>query len=166
MKRHGNEIYRFCRLSLRDSSLADDVHQQVFIGAYRDLHRFRGESSLRSWLFGIAHHRVLDAVKVEKRKRRREPTGLEQGGFPEVADPAPGADSRIDDGRLRQALAECLKGLSAPVREAVVLRHMHDFTFEQMAAMCGEKAGTLERRVARAMPALRKCIESRTGGAV
>src|SRR6185436_18132937 len=51
MARHGGAVYRYCREELRDAALADDVQQQVFIEAFRDLGRFRGGSSLRTWLF-------------------------------------------------------------------------------------------------------------------
>jgi RNA polymerase sigma-70 factor (ECF subfamily) len=49
---------------------------------------------------------------------------------------------------------------------AVVLRYQQGFSFEEMAEVLNEKAGTLQARVMRAMPILRKCIEVTTGGAV
>src|SRR5262245_56842664 len=70
MKRYGRAIYRYCREGLRDTSLAEDVHQQVFIEAHRDMHRFGRRSTLRTWLFGIAYHRVLDAAKRRRRHCR------------------------------------------------------------------------------------------------
>src|SRR5262249_39612715 len=60
MQRHGRAVYRYCRIALGDAVLADDVHQQVFIEAFRDLPGFAGRSTLRTWLLGIARHRVLD----------------------------------------------------------------------------------------------------------
>src|SRR5262245_14618748 len=66
MRRHGVAVYRYCREELHDRTLADDVHQQIFIQAYRDLMRFAGRSTLRTWLFAIARHRVLDAAKSRR----------------------------------------------------------------------------------------------------
>ena len=155
-------MYRYCRESLHDATLADDVHQQVFIEAHRDLRRFAGRSTMRTWLFAIARHRVLDAAKA----RRRRGAHVDDSPVTDAVDPRPAADERIDDARLRRALADCLAQLGEPVRAAVLLRYQQGFSFEDMAAVCHEKAGTLQARVARALPVLRACIESRTGGAV
>ncbi len=162
MKRHGLAIYRYCREGLRDAALAEDVHQQVFIEAHRDLRRYEGRSSLRSWLFGIARHRVLDAAKARSRHDRP----LDKGERPDIPDQRPGADERIDDAALKAALLLCLERLGEHVKTAVLLRYQQGLTFEEMAEICGEKPGTLEARVRRALPVLRECIETRTGGAV
>src|SRR4051812_8974508 len=67
MDRYGEHIYRFAYQMTRDGTVADDVRQQVFVEAYRDLGAFERRSSLRTWLFGIARHRCLDATKLRKR---------------------------------------------------------------------------------------------------
>lgn len=162
MERYGDDVHRFVCELVRDDVLADDVHQQIFIDAYRDLPRFAGRSSIKTWLFGIAWHRCLDALKIRRRLLARftsEPA-VEQSD----ATPTPG--ERIDDARLCATLVRCLDEVSPETRTAILLRYHEDFTFEDMAAVCDEKAGTLQARVARALPALRACIESRTGARV
>src|SRR5262249_11547038 len=67
MQRHGTSVYRYCREALRDRALAEDVQQQVFVSAFRDLPKFSGRSTVRTWLFAIARHRVLDAAKSRRR---------------------------------------------------------------------------------------------------
>jgi RNA polymerase sigma-70 factor (ECF subfamily) len=162
MERYGGVIYRYCREALRDAALADDVHQQVFIEAHRDLPKFAGRSSIRTWLFAIARHRVLDAAK----SRRRAQAHIETDDASEVADHRPLPGERIDDARLREALLACLGELGEHVRTAILLRYQQGFTFEDMAEVCREKPGTLQARVTRALPTLRACIEARTGGAL
>ena len=159
MQRHGAAVYRYCRTAVRDAALADDVHQQVFIEAYRDLPRFAGHSPLRIWLFAIARHRVLDAVK----RRRRAQAHIEQAEVADPADPRPSVGESLDDRRLREALIASLRELGEDALTAVLLRYQQGFTFEEMAEICGEKAGTLHARVARALPQLRAGIESRLG---
>ncbi|MEJ7596583.1 MAG: RNA polymerase sigma factor [Kofleriaceae bacterium] len=162
MRAHGTAIYRYCREVLRDQALADDVHQRVFIEAHRDLPKFARRSSIRTWLFAIARHRVLDAMK----SRKRALAHVDDDAETEVPDPRPRPDERIDDARLREALAICLEQLGEHVRSAVLLRFQQGFSFEEMAEVCREKPGTLQARVTRALPTLRACIEGRTGGAV
>lgn len=161
MQRYGASVYRFCREALRDPTLAADVHQQVFVEAYRDLRRFAGRSTVRTWLFAIARHRCLDAAKGRKRWTARFKNESE-----DVPDPRPSAGERLDDERLREALRACLDQLGEHIRTAVLLRFQQGFSFDDMATVCRDKPGTLQARVARALPVLRACIEQRTGGAV
>jgi RNA polymerase sigma-70 factor (ECF subfamily) len=157
MARHGAAVYRYCREALRDGAVVDDVHQQIFIAAYRDLPRFRRQSRVRLWLFAIARHRVLDAVKHRRNARR----WVEDIAFPDPPDSGPSPADSIDAARLRQALAASLDELPADTRTAVLLRYQQGFTYAEMAKICGAQAGTLYARVTRALPLLRKRIEAR-----
>ena len=162
MRLHGVAVYRYCREVLRDQALADDVHQRVFIEVHRDLPKFARRSSVRTWLFGIARHRVLDAMK----SRKRALAHVDDAGSAEAPDPRPRPDERIDEARLSAALVACLEQLGEHIRTAVLLRFQQGFSFEEMAEVCREKPGTLQARVTRALPALRECIERRAGGSL
>lgn len=156
MRQHGNAVYKYCRSALADSVLAEDVHQQVFIQAYRDLHRFLPHSSIRSWLFAIARHRVLDAVKCRRRDQDR--TSSDELTHVPATQPLP--SSTLDDLQLWRALEASLAQLSESVRSAVVLRYQ-GLTFEEIATIMGGRADTMRARVARALPFLRAAIEER-----
>jgi RNA polymerase sigma-70 factor (ECF subfamily) len=156
MQRHGGAVYRYCRVALHDATLADDVHQQVFLQALRDLPRFAGRSLVRVWLFAIARHRVLDAVK----QRRRSQDRFDELDDTEPPDPQRSPLDAIDDARLYEALVACVAELDEPSRTAVLLRYQQGFTFDAMAEICQEKAGTLQARVTRAVQRLRGAIEA------
>src|SRR4051812_36800238 len=96
MERHGAAVYRYCRAALRDATLADDVHQQIFIEVFRDLPRFACRCPVRSWLFSIARHRVLDASK----RLRRAQAHLEDVPDADALDPRPLPSESLDDARL------------------------------------------------------------------
>jgi RNA polymerase sigma-70 factor (ECF subfamily) len=155
MQAYGRDLHRHCYQVLRDRDLADDVHQTVFVQAYRDLPGFAGRSSLRTWLYGIARHRLMDAMKIGSRWRRRfvrvEP-------LPEAADERPRADDALADGAEAHALAAALAQLSVDSRIAVLLRFREGMTFEEIGAVCREKPATVQARVARALPRLRAAL--------
>lgn len=161
MERHGDAVGRYLRAALFDEAAVEDVLQQVFIEAHRDLHRYDGRAAIKAWLFGIARHRALDHNRSARKgaARRREMPAA-------VPDPRPLAGDRLDRARLEQALEACLEELGEHVRAAVLLRYQQGFSFEDMAQVCGEKAGTLQARVARSLPILRDCISERIKGAV
>lgn len=165
MKAHGNAIYRYCA-SWLGSERADDVHQTVFVDAHRDLGRFERRSSLRSWLFGIAHHRCLDCIKSRGRHDRRF-TATEDPGVAEPSD-EPSPFERVSLDQLRALLERCLEQLAPAARDAVLLRYRDGFQYEEIARLnregsgtSEEKPGTLQQRVARALRVLRKCLERR-----
>jgi RNA polymerase sigma-70 factor (ECF subfamily) len=161
MQRHGKAVYRYIRSELHNQPISDDVHSRVFIEADRDLAHFSRRSLLRSWLFGIARHRVLDASKSQQLSLSKN-TPLDDIDAP--IDVAP-AGELLDDARMSQALLDCLQRLADKVREAVQLRYQ-GLSFEEIAELFDEKPGTVQARVKRALPVLRDCIEKRTSGRV
>jgi RNA polymerase sigma-70 factor (ECF subfamily) len=156
MIRYGDSIYRFAHARTRDGYLADDIRQQVFLEAYRDLARFAGLSSVQTWLFGIARHRCLDAMKArvrwDNRFKNDSPAEIE------VDDHDPDRD--LDRSRMMGVLAACLARLAPVAREAVVLRYEEELSFDEIAAILGGRSGALQQRVSRALPVLRGYIEA------
>jgi RNA polymerase sigma-70 factor (ECF subfamily) len=157
MEAHGEIVFAYCVRMLRSREQAEDVAQQVFFEAHRDVDKFRGESSLRTWLVSIAHHRCNDAIKSRNRRSARIDFD-EQAVFSHEDPSAPPID-RLDQARLSAALEVCLQELSHEIRETVLLRFLSDMTYEDMAKELGRKADTLCVRVARALPILKRCLE-------
>jgi RNA polymerase sigma-70 factor (ECF subfamily) len=156
-ERHGPAVLRYCRDSLRDDALADDVQQQVFIEASRDLRNFQRRASMKVWLLAIARHRVLDAAKKRRSARNYFVEGI---GITEAADVAPAPGEALDEARLLEALLASVDELPDGTRMAVLLHYQHGLTFAQIARVCRERPGTLCARVARALPLLRRRIEA------
>ncbi len=154
MDAYGGELYRHCLAVLGTEALAADVHQLVFVHAFRDLNKFRGESSFRTWLYAIARHRCLDALRARRRFRRRFETRSE---LPETASATSLED--VADARIRaRALHLALEELPAKVRVPVVLRYIDDMSFAEIGEICNAKPATVQARVARALPVLRRYL--------
>jgi RNA polymerase sigma-70 factor (ECF subfamily) len=154
---YGTAIFNYCRHMLKDATLADDVHQTTFAQAYADLARYGGKSTLRVWLYGIARHRCLDSIKMNARRDRViEPWET----LPDAESPELTAEQRAILASHGKRLATCLDHLPDATRDAILQRFMEQLSYEEMATLTGERAATLQMRVARAMPVLRKCLES------
>lgn len=160
MEFYGDEIYRHCRQVTGNDALAADVHQTVFVQAYRDLTRFGGRSSFRTWLYAIARNRCLDALKMQKRRRWRFLQGVDTSDRP---DPKPDAPARLQSHSESQAIDAALDSLKPEIRIAVLLRYREEMSYEEMAEICGEKAATLQARVQRALPKLKLALEEAGG---
>lgn len=161
MDRHGRALFRYCCTEMRNESAADDVHQIIFIQAHRDLRSFAGRSTIRSWLYGIARYRILDAKKRKKIVKVSRPL---QESDELIPDPEQFDLERLDDARLVPALRDCLERLPEQTRTALVLRWQQGFSYEELAELQRDRPGTIRVRVSRALKALRRCIELETRG--
>jgi RNA polymerase sigma-70 factor (ECF subfamily) len=156
MARHGDGVYRYAMAMTHDRNLAEEVRQQVFVDAYRDLGDLASASSLPYWIFGIARHRCLDAVNARTRWNQRYKN--EPPEEPELYDGDP--DRELDRDRMARILETCLAKLAPAARDAVVLRYQQELSYDEAAKLAGELPGTLQRRVVRALPVLRRCVEA------
>lgn len=157
MEAHGDALYSLCVRVLRDPQEAEDVLQQVFIEAHRDLRRFEGRASPRTWLFSIAIHRCQDAIKAKRRLFHRIQT--DDKAVVSFEDPAVGPEGQFEQQRQLIDLAKCLAKLSSEARLAVLLRFQLGMSYTEMAVELGAKSDTLQTRVQRALPMLKRCLE-------
>lgn len=157
MDAHGEAVFSFCARVLRSRTLAQDVLQRVFLEAYRDADRFHGRSTFLAWLMGIASHRCQDALRSQRRHLQR--VEFDDQAMVHAADPAPPPSEHLERARIFAALEECLHGLSDDARMTVLLRFQHGKSYEEMSELLGVKSNTLHVRVARALPALKECLE-------
>lgn len=159
MAAHGEAVFGFCVRMVRERALAEDLTQKVFMQAHRDLDGFEGRSSPRAWLFGIAYHRCLDAIKSQQRWQKL--IDNDEEAMLDFEDPGPGPIDHVDRARLTTALEKCLKRLSPTMRATVLMRFQTGATFEELAESLGATADTLQVRVARALQRLRRCLEKK-----
>jgi RNA polymerase sigma-70 factor (ECF subfamily) len=170
MTRYGDPVYRYALATTGDAQLAEEVRQQVFVEVYRDLPGFGGRAPVRGWLFTIVRHRCLDLTKQVRRwwlrYKNELPGDAETGRIAGLVTDQTELLDQIDHHRLAQVVERCLFALAPAAREAVLLRYQQELSYDEAAEVTGERPGTLQQRVARALPVLRKCVEAqlRTGG--
>jgi RNA polymerase sigma-70 factor (ECF subfamily) len=152
---HGAELYRFLLRSLGDTGSAQDVVQETFLRAWRAGDRFDPSlGSLRTWLFSIARHAMLDHVRA---------AGVRPWQAALVDDPAGAAPHRGNDpseGLLRGwVVEEALRRLSDEHRTAIVETYLRDRPYAEVAAELDLPVGTLRSRVFYGLKALRVAME-------
>lgn len=133
---------------------ADDVGQEVFVRFYRALPRFRGDSSLGTYLTRIAINLSLNELK--RRKRRRLLFGRSDDDFPE---PSHNPEQEAGARRQRQELVErALARLDPKFRAVVVLRLLEGYSTEETAEILQIPLGTALSRLARAQRKLQELL--------
>lgn len=132
---------------------ADDVGQETFIRLYESLHRFRGDSTLRTYVTRIAINLSLNELKRRNRRRmftlRLEPDMLEN-------ETAPDGGSDLFD--MRDSIQKALGMLKPKLQAVVVLRLIDGYSTEETAAILHLPAGTVLSRLARAQEKLHSLL--------
>lgn len=158
-RRHAPALFRFATRLAGNREDGEDLLQETWIRAAARLGEFRWESSLPTWLCGIA----LNCWREIARSRARRaggPSGYPPG-VPLLPPPAPpeGAESSLD-------LERAIETLPDGYREVLVLHDLHGYTHEEIAEVLGVAAGTSKSQLSRARRALRERfrVESDPGG--
>lgn len=155
-----DDVWRYCA-HLVGTGQADDATQATYLRALRSLGSFRGDSSPRTWLLGVARNTCLDERRSLARRLRLIDKVIAQP--PEAT--TPGAAAALP-GDVPVELAEALAALSHDRREAFVLTQLLGFPYEEAAVAVGCPVGTIRSRVARARADLLELVEQadRRGG--
>lgn len=147
---HQTALLRLCYLYLHDVQLAEDAVQETFIKAARTLDRFRGESSVKTWLTRIAMRTCCDMRRSFWFRR------VDRRVTPEML-PEPVQDTAEDE----FALTIAVMNLPKKEREAILLYYYQDMNVSEIAQTLGVTQPTVSYRLRRAREKLRQELEGR-----
>ena len=157
MQRYEGRIYNLGYRLGGNSDDAMDLMQEVFLGVYRNLHRFRGDSSFRTWLFRIPHNKAVD---LNRRKKLLSLTGELDGagefaggdltGRPELE-----PDRQLAERERNRKALELLERVPLEQRLVVELKIFQSLTFEEIAQMQEISANTAKTRFYTALKKMR-----------
>jgi len=159
VRRYGGAIRRYCAHVLQSRDVGDDVAQQVFLEAFQAMPQFLGRSSIATWLFGIAHHRCVDAC----RKRRRWYTRVFASDDWETQAIAvdPPTEDVIDAAVLAEALESCLDRLRPDLKSLLLRVYKEGQSYEAIGSVVHQPPGTLRMRAKRSLLKVRECLSKR-----
>lgn len=166
LARFQQPVYTLAMRLLEDQSEAGDVVQEVFLKVFRNIGSFRGQSTLKTWIYRITVNEAHNARRWRFRHKRREveldPSAEENRGFEDVvADRAPSPFEAVFDLERRAMLDAALEQLNPIFRDAVVLRDIMDLSYEEIASTLNVSMGTVKSRILRGREALREKLAGR-----
>lgn len=153
---HVSGVYRLCYGLLMNREDAEDVVQEAFVYAFKNLHRFDpSRASFKTWLYTIAISRCRNMY----RRNRSLLSELSQllNTLPDTRTETP--EAALAQQSAEAALQKALAALTPRLREALVLRYGHGLTYREMAEVIGCPAKTAESRVRLAHKALRGVLQ-------
>ena len=168
VERHSRTLFRLAFRMTGNEQDAEDVVQESFLRAYRQLGKFDDRASFGTWLYRIAANCSLDLVRARKRRSEQlvaaEPDTREDpiAALPS-GDPSPEREALSSE--VRERVAAAMQDLSAAERTAFVLRHFEGMCIEEVSRVLECQPGAAKHSVFRAVQKLRRALEPVVGAA-
>jgi RNA polymerase sigma-70 factor (ECF subfamily) len=153
-------VYRHCLQMLKNEADAQDAAQEAMLRAYRSMGRFRGLSSVPTWLYRIAHNVCLDMLKSPRlRAHAASLEALGEAGF-DLPDPAPTPEDAYAANAERERLLVAIHALPKAQQALLSLRYGEGMSYEALAEALHLSEGTVKSRLSR----LRDKLHALLGG--
>jgi len=162
-----SDVYALPYRLTADAEEARDLTQETFLRAFQSISRFRGEANVKTWLYRIAINQARNRWRWWRRRRREATVSLDGSDRPDEQaltcrlrnDAAVDPEQETLAHEREQQLREALLGLRRSYREAVILRDVEGFSYEEIATTLRINIGTVKSRLSRGRLELRKKLE-------
>lgn len=155
---HQRMVYQLALNLLGDHNEALDLSQEVFLNVFRTIGGFRGQSTLRTWIYRIAVNQARNRQRWWRRRHRAEQVSLDdhirQNGDTLVSE-GHGPDHELGRKELATRLRVALEDLPFEQRTAIILREIDGLSYDEIGFSLGIAVGTVKSRLSRAREALR-----------
>lgn len=172
---HGDYLYSYALLRLRDRELAEEIVQETFLAALKACHNFAGQSSERTWLVGILKHKIIDHFRRASRERLVanfevsssddelfRKSGEWAGHWTQEGAPKEWANDPsqvVEQKEFGEIFNRCLGQLPPRLAEAFTLREIKGFSSEEICEILAISANNLWVMLHRARALLRRSLE-------
>jgi RNA polymerase sigma-70 factor (TIGR02943 family) len=171
---YSDEMYSWAFHKTGIREVAEDIVQETFLGAFQSLKNFEGKSNVKTWLFGILNHKIMDYHRVRFRKSEAIASGKnnesgiysafdESGNWNSGHRPEPWSQedaNLLDNPEFNAALEKCMAKLPESWGAAVQLKYLDERKGEEICQELGVSPTNFWQILHRAKVQLRKCLES------
>jgi RNA polymerase sigma-70 factor, ECF subfamily len=162
VEQHSRAVFRLAFRMTGNEQDAEDVVQETFLRAYRQLDKYEARSSFSTWLYRIASNYSFDLIRMRKRhedKRERGSQADERDVLQTIPVNAPGPDRIAQSNQVQARVNEALNELSDQERTAFVLRHFEGLSIDEIGETLGTGTNATKHSIFRAVQKLRRSLE-------
>ncbi len=159
VRKYQKFVYTTCLRYLQDYDEADDAAQEIFIKALRNMKSFRGQSSLKTWIYKISVNYCLSYIRkksIKKIFQRYDKTNAEFFNIPDNNSP----DKQLEYSEFNSKFINALTILPEKQRETFALRFFDDLTYEEISLMVGTTVGGLKANYFQAVKKLNEILRT------
>ena len=161
VERHSRSVYRLAYRMTGRPQDAEDVVQDTFIRAFRQLGRFEARSNFATWLYRIGFNCAIDYMRARPhRESNEEPATLDAMGG---AGSGPTAHDLVYAGEINSRVQTALEDLSPKERAAFIMRHYHGCSIDEMGEALDMKTNATKHSIFRAVRKMRVALEPLVG---
>jgi len=168
VERHSRVVFRLAYRMTGNEQDAEDLVQESFLRAYKQLHNYDERAAFGTWLHRICVNCSLDLIRARKTRREiQNKVDDEQttSWLEQVAAPGPSPERLMQSSEVAELLEPALQRLSENERAAFVLRHYEGSSIEEIARALGIQTSAAKHSVFRAVQKLRRSLQPAWGGA-
>ena len=167
VEQHSRAVFRLAFRMTGNEQDAEDVVQETFLRAYRQLDKYEARASFSTWLYRIASNYSLDLIRMRKRHEDKRERGKaeERDILQTLPVNTPGPDRIVYSGQVQERVNEALNELSAQERTAFVLRHFEGMSIDEIGETLGTGTNATKHSIFRAVQKLRRSLEPVVGTA-
>ena len=144
MTAYGEDVWNYAFLICKKTHMADDITQDTFLKAYKNLFSFRGQSSVKTWLFTIARNTAFDYRKSSFFRR------VTLVDYISTQQTHPSAEAEAIESLISSELWEKVLKLPVKLRESLILYAHHQLKIHEIASLLGLSEGTVKSRIFKA----------------
>ena len=153
------KVYALTLRMCKNPEDAAETAQEAFLSAWQGLKFFRGEASFSTWLYRLASNACVDLLRKEQRHRAAAGPSLDdEGVYLDVADSAPSPHAIAESNELKEQIEAGLRSLSPEHREVLILREIHQLSYDEIAETLSLDSGTVKSRISRGRKQLRNFL--------
>jgi RNA polymerase sigma-70 factor, ECF subfamily len=161
VERHSRAVFRLAHRMTGNASDAEDVVQETFLKAYRQLSRFESRANFGTWVHRIAVNCSIDLIRARPhRETGHDASDLEQFGTAEASQPPlPSPERLMLSAEVQGRISDAMTSLSKMERAAFVLRHFEGQSIEEISRALGLKTNATKHSIFRAVKKMRQALE-------
>ena len=170
VKSHQKRVFNIAYRMTGDYEEASEVVQDVFLSAFRSIKTFRGDAKFSTWLYGITVNITKNRMKRVKVRSLHENQSIDDPEVPQMHGDSATCNSyclsgleELERKELQEKVQECISSLDTEYREALILRDIQGFSYEEIRDILNIPEGTVKSRIFRARDILRERLKIALG---
>lgn len=158
-RRFEAKVYHYILSSIQDDAVARELLAEVMVAVWKGARTFKGESQVSTWIFGIARHKVLDALR-KRTRHQSSMVALDQAMA--LADPNDNPEHRAEQQDEADTVKAAMETLSQEHREVLYFAFYEELPYQDIATLIGAPVNTVKTRVFYAKQQLKRALEKRS----
>jgi len=159
VQRHQRRVFNLVFRMLQQYEEANEVTQETFLAAWQGLSSFRGDAQFSTWLYRIAYNCCLKQLELRKREKALQ-AAIQEEQILEKAQGDEPSNAAIEASAYQHLVHEQLSNLPAKYRIVLILRHLQEMTYEEMAEILTMPIGTIKTHLFRARNLLKERLQA------